>query len=141
MCKRIVKLICHRRSNMLYVSQCCVIERVMITAPSFSFFLVLLVFRLWFVSRVFPIIPRSLHIEILFSPFAKCYSKRESNSISSLKESILRMIYVCYIFYFQTWKRKHVSCPPSQKNIFLEIVRWYINFYVHYLWKFLYYSW
>lgn len=81
-CKRIVKLICHRRSNMLRVSQCCVIERVIITALSFFFF-----FRsprssaLIHIERVFPdYFSIFKHAKFCFRHTTNIFRK-ESNSI------------------------------------------------------------
>lgn len=106
--KGLFKLICHRRSNMLRVSQCCVMREINHNSAKFLFF-----------SFFFVVSPRSpalIHIERVFpiiSPYSKfCqydkrYSKREQFIPPVKRDNILRTIYI-YVTYFT---RKQKNAP------------------------------
>lgn len=125
MCKRIVKLICHR-SNILYVSQCCDWES---NCNSFNF-------PFFFLSSSYALVlkHRVYLLKFCFLPYDKSFETiwKESNARgfeSSISSFACAYMYTLHIFLI----KKSIS---SQKIISLEIVQ--VFHIVRFSWKLLY---
>lgn len=115
-CKRIVKLICHRRSNMLRVSQCCVIgESNHNSAKFLSFFFFPSSFSALDPHReCFRLFLDLCILKFCFRRYDKHYSKKREQFNSQFKgDNFTYDIYVIY-FTLKLVKKKNMFLPPEK---------------------------
>lgn len=88
------------------------------------------------IERVFPdYFSIFTHAKFCFRHTTNIFRKESNSILPPFKKRQFYVWYICVTCFTLKLVNRKKTCSFFQENIFLEIVRWYINFYVHHLWE------